>query len=104
MHSVEREMIQALATTSRMSLSMHTTYTLAHSQLKMPCIALGVFQSTSPKQSVSWALAAGYRHIDTARFYHSEAVVADAVRASGLKREECWITTKIQGDIAVNIK
>ena len=40
------------------------------------------------------ALAAGYRHIDTAQMYHNERGVGDAFRASGLQREEVFITTK----------
>mmetsp|Transcript_6666 Transcript_6666/g.17025 ORF Transcript_6666/g.17025 Transcript_6666/m.17025 type:complete len:271 (+) Transcript_6666:3-815(+) len=41
------------------------------------------------------ALQAGYRHVDTAAFYHNEADVGRAVAESGLPREEVFITTKL---------
>ena len=41
------------------------------------------------------ALSHGYRHIDTAQFYRNEAAVGEAIRKSGLKRENVFITTKI---------
>lgn len=44
------------------------------------------------------ALACGYRHIDTARVYGNEADVAEAIRESGLRREDVFVTTKIWND------
>ncbi len=44
------------------------------------------------------ALAAGYRHIDTARAYHNEASVGRAVRDSGIPREELYITSKLPAE------
>ena len=46
-------------------------------------------------RAVSHALEAGYRHIDTASFYGNEADVGEAVRGSGIPREEIFITTKL---------
>ncbi len=43
------------------------------------------------------AIAAGYRHFDTAISYRNEAVVGDAIKKSGLPREEFFITSKIPG-------
>jgi diketogulonate reductase-like aldo/keto reductase len=47
---------------------------------------------------VKTALSVGYRHIDTARFYANEADVGAAVRASGLPREDIFVTTKLWND------
>jgi len=47
------------------------------------------------QNAVTWALEAGYRHIDTATLYNNEADVGFAVNKSGIPREEIWITTKI---------
>lgn len=64
----------------------------------IPALGLGVFQSPPGKetrQAVEWALEIGYRHIDTAAMYGNEADVGEAVRASGLAREEVFVTTKL---------
>ena len=45
--------------------------------------------------TVAAALEAGYRHIDTARKYGTERAVSEAVRASGLKRADIFLTTKV---------
>jgi diketogulonate reductase-like aldo/keto reductase len=45
--------------------------------------------------TVAAALKAGYRHIDTGRKYGTEAAVGEAMRASGLKRENIFVTTKV---------
>jgi diketogulonate reductase-like aldo/keto reductase len=66
--------------------------------VKMPYIGLGVFGSEEGQetiQAIHWALEAGYRHIDTATLYYNERSVGDAVRTSGIKREEIFITTKV---------
>ena len=66
--------------------------------VKMPYFGLGVFGSeegTETIQAIHWALEAGYRHIDTATLYYNEKSVGDAVRTSGVKREEIFITTKV---------
>lgn len=44
------------------------------------------------------ALAAGYRHIDTAAMYDNEAEVGRGLRASGIDRSEVWLTTKVWVD------
>lgn len=49
------------------------------------------------QQCVEQALEAGYRHIDTAQCYGNEHEVGLAVKASGLKREEVFVTTKLWG-------
>lgn len=64
----------------------------------MPRIGLGVYQSKEGrevKQAIAYALAAGYRHIDTAKIYGNEEGVGEAVHASGIPREDIFITTKL---------
>jgi diketogulonate reductase-like aldo/keto reductase len=62
----------------------------------MPLVGFGTWQLTGPAaaESVSAALAAGYRHIDTATMYRNEDQVGRAVRDSGVPREDIFITTK----------
>lgn len=70
---------------------------LLKSNVKIPRIGFGVYRS-DPSQcitSCSVALKAGYRHIDTAQYYKNEIEVGEAIRRSGLKRSEVFITTKI---------
>ncbi|MCI4339403.1 MAG: aldo/keto reductase [Thermoplasmata archaeon] len=65
---------------------------------EMPVLGLGVFQSppgSETRQAVAWALAEGYRLIDTAAMYGNEADVGAAVRESGIPREEIFVTTKL---------
>ncbi|WP_010630793.1 aldo/keto reductase [Sporolactobacillus vineae] len=64
--------------------------------VSMPKIGLGVYQvKKSQEDTIIWALQHGYRRIDTAALYHNEALVADAIKKSGLKREDVFITTKL---------
>ena len=63
----------------------------------MPYFGLGVFKTkegTEVENSVKWALEAGYRHIDTAAIYQNEKGVGNAVKASGIPRNELFITNK----------
>ncbi|KAL7269249.1 hypothetical protein RUND412_008098 [Rhizina undulata] len=64
---------------------------------KIPLVGLGTWQSkpNEVKHAVEAALRAGYRHIDTALAYGNEAEVGEGIRASGVPREEIWITTKL---------
>ncbi|TMI44912.1 aldo/keto reductase [Candidatus Bathyarchaeota archaeon] len=64
----------------------------------IPCLGLGVYQSPpgqTTQRAVEYALKIGYRHIDTARIYNNESDVGTALRKSGIKREEVFITTKL---------
>lgn len=66
--------------------------------VEMPYFGLGVFGSEEGQetiQAIHWALEAGYRHIDTATLYYNEKSVGDAVKTSGIKRKEIFITTKV---------
>jgi diketogulonate reductase-like aldo/keto reductase len=63
----------------------------------IPLLGLGVWQvpdGPECEQAVRWALEAGYRHIDTAQAYGNEASVGRALSASGVPRDEVFITTK----------
>lgn len=63
----------------------------------MPLLGLGVWQTRAGReceQAVSWALEAGYRHVDTAEGYRNEESVGRALAASGLPRGEVFVTTK----------
>jgi diketogulonate reductase-like aldo/keto reductase len=65
--------------------------------VEMPALGLGVFQ-TPPEETrdaVRAALAAGYRHIDTAAAYGNERQVGEAVRSSDLDRSEVFLETKV---------
>ncbi|WP_246132854.1 aldo/keto reductase [Devosia ginsengisoli] len=65
--------------------------------VEMPALGLGVFQ-TPPEvttEAVQQALAQGYRHIDTAASYGNEREVGEAIRRSGVARDQIFIETKI---------
>jgi 2,5-diketo-D-gluconate reductase A len=67
---------------------------------QIPQLGYGVFQ-VPPKeteQAVAEALSVGYRHIDTAAAYRNEGAVGQALRSSGLAREEYFVTTKCWND------
>ena len=65
--------------------------------IAIPQIGYGVFQTppAETERAVREALEVGYRHIDTAQTYRNEEGVGAAVAASGLPREEVFLTTKI---------
>lgn len=76
---------------------MTQTFTLNDGN-KIPAFGFGVFQipaDGSTYKAVSYALKAGYRHIDTAVAYFNEAEVGKAIRDSGIPREEIWVTSKM---------
>ena len=64
----------------------------------MPHVGLGVWQTPleETERAVATALDAGYRHVDTAAGYFNEREVGKAVTASGLPREDVFITTKLR--------
>ena len=66
--------------------------------VRIPRLGLGVYQSApgqTTKKAVGYALKIGYRHIDTARIYGNESDVGAAIRESGIKREDIFVTTKL---------
>ncbi|KAG0296022.1 hypothetical protein BGZ97_004654, partial [Linnemannia gamsii] len=67
----------------------------------IPRLGLGVYQSQEGQEAenaVLWALQAGYRHIDTATSYDNETSVGNAIRKSGIPRNEIFVTTKLTED------
>ena len=85
-----------MSTTSTTTAPSIPTRALANG-VEMPMLGYGVFQ-TPPDQTercVAEALEVGYRLIDTAQAYGNEEGVGAAVRASGLPREDVFITSKI---------
>ena len=63
-----------------------------------PRLGLGVYRSPNGAETfetVRYALEVGYRHVDTARIYHNEADVGAGLRASGVPREQVFVTTKL---------
>ena len=66
--------------------------------VQIPQLGFGVFQvpPEDTQRIVEDALEAGYRHIDTAAAYRNEAGVGAAIAASGIPREELFITTKLR--------
>ena len=70
---------------------------LLNNGVAIPQFGLGVFQIPPAQtvEAVRTALAAGYRHIDTAQMYGNEAEVGRAIAESGLPRDEVFVTTKL---------
>ena len=76
---------------------MPTATLTLNNGVEMPGLGLGVFQ-TPPEETrsaVEAALAAGYRHIDTAAAYGNERQVGEAVHSFGVNRSEVFLETKI---------
>jgi 2,5-diketo-D-gluconate reductase A len=65
--------------------------------VKIPQLGFGVFQipPDETQEAVEEALGVGYRHIDTAAAYRNEAGVGAAIAATGIDREDVFVTTKL---------
>lgn len=77
--------------------SLQSTTTL-NNGVEMPWFGLGVFQVEDGEEvinSVKWALEHGYKSIDTAAVYKNEEGVGQAIKESGIPREELFITSKL---------
>jgi len=63
----------------------------------IPALGLGTWTLKGDEcaQLVADALSTGYRHVDTARMYQNEAAVGAGLRASGVSRDEVFVTTKV---------
>jgi 2,5-diketo-D-gluconate reductase A len=66
----------------------------------IPQLGLGVYKvdDDEAERTVATALEVGYRHLDTAEYYGNEAGVGRALRASGLPRDDVFVTTKVWND------
>ena len=77
---------------------MNQTYITLNDGNRIPQFGLGVYmvpEGPATENAVLDALKMGIRHIDTAHAYQNERSVGKAVKASGVPREEIWITTKL---------
>ncbi len=72
-------------------------YVTLSNGVKMPILGYGVYQVTKDEceRCVSEALEVGYRSIDTAQSYFNEEEVGQAIRKSGIPREEIFLTSKV---------
>jgi diketogulonate reductase-like aldo/keto reductase len=69
--------------------------------VRMPVLGLGTWmlrEGEEVERVVGEAIGMGYRHVDTAAYYGNEAGVGRAVRASGMRREEVFVTSKVTND------
>jgi len=83
-----------------MTLTKESTYTLANG-VKIPVVGLGTWQAEDglvAEQAVLDALAAGYRHIDTATRYENEVSIGRGIKKSGIPRDDLFVTTKVWND------
>jgi 2,5-diketo-D-gluconate reductase A len=80
-----------------MSEQTHVSFNDGNS---IPQVGLGVWQTPNDTAvtAVKAALDAGYRHVDTAAAYHNEQGVGEGMRASGLDRQDIFLTTKLWND------
>lgn len=76
-----------------------STRALLNSKDSIPVLGFGVWRSgENTKKAVLAALNAGYRHIDTAAIYKNEEAVGEAIKESGISRDQLFITTKLWND------
>jgi len=68
-----------------------------HDGTSIPQLGFGVFQvpPEDTAETVTKAFEVGYRHIDTAEMYENEAGVGEAIKASGIPRDELYVTSKL---------
>ncbi len=77
--------------------SIQDSYVLSNG-VKIPCVGFGTWKLLNDDDTVDivkTAIDCGYRHIDTAFAYHNDNAVGKAVRGCGLKRNELFITSKL---------
>lgn len=79
---------------------LQENYTLSNG-VEIPKLGLGTWfiSDDDVKGAVKAAAEIGYRHIDTAQAYQNEAGVGEGVRASGVKREDLFVTTKLAAEV-----
>ena len=79
---------------------LNETYTLSN-KVEIPKLGLGTWMidNADATKAVIDAVNMGYRHIDTAQAYQNENGVGEGIRASGVRREELFITTKLAAEV-----
>ncbi|MEA2468138.1 MAG: 2,5-diketo-D-gluconate reductase, partial [Thermoleophilaceae bacterium] len=77
--------------------STKTPFTKTVRGVEIPTVAIGVFEVDpgETEETVADALAAGYRHVDTAAAYGNEEEVGRGLARSGVDRDDVWVTTKV---------
>lgn len=84
-----KEMGEIIMTQAKLTLN---------NDLEIPQLGFGVYMikgDEATKKASLQALQTGYRHIDTAHAYQNERGVGQAVKESGLNRDDVWITSKL---------
>ncbi|KAG7088909.1 hypothetical protein E1B28_012854 [Marasmius oreades] len=91
------EKLQAQCTTEMQDFGGLPSYYTLRSGDKIPSVALGVWKAGKNEvgRAVKAALCSGYRHIDGAWAYRNEEEVGQALKESGVPREEVWLTSKL---------
>ncbi|KAG0250355.1 hypothetical protein DFQ27_009457 [Actinomortierella ambigua] len=85
---------------TRASLDPRSFYALSNAR-QIPLLGFGVYeleQGGEAEECILWALQAGYRHFDTASLYGNEVSVGNAIRKSGIPRNQIFVTTKLWDD------
>jgi diketogulonate reductase-like aldo/keto reductase len=82
---------------SRIGVSREAASLICANGAGIPCIGFGTFGmgGAKLKDLLVHAIHAGFRHIDTAQIYRNEDAVGEAIQASGVQREDVFITTKV---------
>src|SRR5213076_421653 len=102
MLTARQEIAILMSTRRRVRVSTSELEERRHERLlsvrrEMPPLGLGTWQIPDGPECVNavrWALELGYRHIDTAQAYGNEESVGQALRGSGVPREDVFVTTK----------
>ncbi|TGZ83796.1 oxidoreductase [Ascodesmis nigricans] len=78
-------------------ISSSVNPSLSSTKPNRPNVGLGLYLSPPAvtKRTVLWALEIGYRHFDTAQYYENESQLGEAIRESGIPREQVFLCTKI---------
>ena len=79
---------------------LEENYTLSNG-VEIPKLGLGTWliSNADVVEAVLAAVKIGYRHIDTAQAYGNESGVGDGIRASGVKKEDMFVTTKLAAEV-----
>ncbi len=77
-------------------ISYMKTYELING-VQVPAVGFGTYLATegNGKQGILNALAAGYRYLDTASFYKNESEIGEAIRESGISRQDLFLASKV---------
>jgi 2,5-diketo-D-gluconate reductase B len=76
---------------------MPAPFTKSVRGVEVPTVGFGVFEIDpgETEDAVADAIAAGYRHLDTASMYENEEEVGRGIKGVGVRREDLWVTTKV---------